>query len=102
MSYFDLRKHCRGDLDSIVMKTLEKERDRRYRTAAELADDLKRYIHDEAVTARPPSIAYRVKKYVRKNRLLVGSAASIALILVLSTITARTCHSGERSQSRCR
>ena len=79
--------NCRGDLDSIVMKTLEKERDRRYRTAAELADDLKRYIHDEAVTARPPSIAYRVKKYVRKNRLLVGSAASIALILVLSTIT---------------
>ena len=71
VSIVELQKELKGDLDCIVMKTLEKERDRRYRTAIELADDLTRYINDETVEARPPSLAYRAKKYVQKHRLLV-------------------------------
>ena len=54
-----LTKLVRGDLDWIVMKSLEKDRNRRYETASGLAADVQRYLHDEAVSARPPSAVYR-------------------------------------------
>jgi eukaryotic-like serine/threonine-protein kinase len=58
----------RGDLDWIVMKCLEKDRTRRYDTAASLAADVQRYLRNELVLARPPSLAYRVQKLVRRNK----------------------------------
>jgi len=58
----------RGDLDWIVMKCLEKDRTRRYETANGLALDLERHLKHEPVVARPPSTAYRVRKFVRRNR----------------------------------
>jgi formylglycine-generating enzyme required for sulfatase activity len=77
-----LTRLVRGDLDWIVMKSLEKERSRRYETANGLARDLERYLADEVVEARPPSATYRVRKFVRRNRGLVVAAALIALVLV--------------------
>jgi len=76
----------RGDLDWIVMRCLEKERDRRYGTAAALADDVRRHLRSEPVEARPPQLAYRIRKFVARNRLVVASAAVVLLTLVAGTV----------------
>ena len=77
-----MRRVMRGDLDWIVMKSLEKERSRRYETANGLARDLQRYLVDEVVEARPPSASYRLRKLVRRNRGLVVAGSLIASALV--------------------
>ncbi len=71
-----------GDLDWITMKALEKERSRRYQSVADLADDIVRHLEHRAVGAGPPSGVYRVKKFVRRNRLGVSIAAVLLLLLV--------------------
>src|SRR6185369_15345819 len=58
----------RGELDWIVMRALEKDRNRRYETANGFAMDVLRYLADEAVQACPPSAGYRLRKFVRRNR----------------------------------
>jgi serine/threonine protein kinase/WD40 repeat protein len=75
-------KRVRGDLDWVTMKALEKERDRRYESAAELASDLARHMSDQAVTAGPPSRTYRARKFVRRNRLAVTAAAAVMLAVI--------------------
>jgi eukaryotic-like serine/threonine-protein kinase len=72
----------RGELDWVVMKCLEKQRERRYETANALARDIQRYLADEMVEARPPSAGYRLRKFVRKHRAALTSAAAIAVLLV--------------------
>lgn len=57
-----------GELDWVVMKVLEKDRDSCYETTNRLARDMQRYLEDEVVEARPPSQAYRLKKFVRRNK----------------------------------
>jgi serine/threonine-protein kinase len=76
----------RGDLDWIVMRCLEKDRDRRYGTAHELADDVRRHLRQEPVAARPPSRLYRLQKFVARNRLACASVAAVAAALVLGTV----------------
>jgi serine/threonine protein kinase len=76
-----LERQLRGDLDSIVMKALEKQRSRRYGGPAELATDIGRYLRDEPVAARPQSSWYRTAKFIRRHRWSVGAAASVALAL---------------------
>ena len=76
----------RGDLDWIVMKCLEKDRTRRYETANGLAGDLERHLNLELVTARPPSTAYRVQKFVRRNKLVVTAGTAVAATLVMGVI----------------
>jgi serine/threonine protein kinase/tetratricopeptide (TPR) repeat protein len=71
----------RGDLDWIVMKCLEKERDRRYETANALATDIQRHLENEPVVARPPSRWYEFQKTVRRHKF--GFAAATALVLAL-------------------
>ncbi|HLH52116.1 MAG TPA: protein kinase [Verrucomicrobiae bacterium] len=84
-----LVSQLRGDLDWIVLKCLEKDRTRRYATANALAMDVERYLHEEAVLARPPSRLYRLQKLVRRNRIvcLTGAGAVAALLLgsIIST-----------------
>ncbi len=72
-----------GELDWIVMKALEKDRNRRYETASALAADVQRYLNDEPVLARPPSSLYRLKKTVWRHRGPVLAAALIMLALVI-------------------
>ncbi len=74
-----LRRAIRGELDWIVLKALEKDRDRRYASANDLADDLVRYRNNRPVEAGPPSTAYRLKKFVRRNRALLGTATLCGL-----------------------
>jgi serine/threonine protein kinase/tetratricopeptide (TPR) repeat protein len=76
----------RGDLDWIVMKCLEKDRNRRYESASALARDLERYLHDEPVEARPPSTGYLLKKFARKHRALLLTAGGFVGLLVLGVI----------------
>jgi serine/threonine protein kinase/tetratricopeptide (TPR) repeat protein len=72
----------RGDLDWIALKCLEKERPRRYDSAAALAADVQRYLADEPVLAGPPSRTYRLKKFVRRNKGAVAAATIVVLALV--------------------
>ena len=76
-----LSRLVRGDLDWIVMKALAKERERRYDSAVGLADDLERYLNHEPVSAGPPTAAYRLRKFVRRNRVQVAAAALVLLAL---------------------
>ena len=77
----------RGDLDWIIMKSLEKDRTRRYATANDFAEDIERYIQGDAVEARPPTTAYRLSKFVRKNRALVATTAVIMALLIAGIAT---------------
>ena len=72
----------RNELDWIVMKALEKDRSRRYETANAFASDIGRYLSGEAVQAHPPSQAYRLRKFYRKNRGAVLAASLVLLALV--------------------
>ncbi|MBX3362157.1 MAG: serine/threonine protein kinase [Phycisphaeraceae bacterium] len=77
-----LARELKGELDWVVMKCLEKEPARRYQSPAELEQDIQRYLSGEAVEAVPPTLGYRARKYVRRHRALVVSAAAIVLALV--------------------
>jgi hypothetical protein len=83
-----LRKTLKGELDWVVMKCLEKERDRRYETALGLAADLERYLRREPVLAAPPSTAYRTKKFVQRHAGKVAVACLCLVLLVAGTIAA--------------
>jgi WD40 repeat protein/serine/threonine protein kinase len=87
-----LTKLVRGELDWIVMKALEKDRNRRYETANGFAIDVRRYLADEPVQACPPSAGYRLRKLAHKNKRLIVTAAIIMLLMVVglfvSSITA--------------
>jgi len=76
----------RGDLDWIVMKCLEKDRARRYETASGLAADIQRHLHDEPVTASPPSATYQLRKFVKRHRGRVIATGIVAAVLVLGVI----------------
>ncbi len=76
----------RGELDWIVMRALEKDRQRRYETANGLAMDIRRYLQGEAVVAAPPSATYRVRKFVRRNKGKVAAGAVVAIALALGVV----------------
>jgi eukaryotic-like serine/threonine-protein kinase len=71
-----------GDLDWITMKALERDRARRYGSPSELAADIRRYLRNEPVVARPASAGYRLRKYVLRHRVAVGVTAGLLLLLV--------------------
>src|SRR5262249_2381505 len=77
-----LAKLLRGDLDWIVMKSLEKDRTRRYETANGFAMDLQRYMADEPVLACPPSARYRFRKFARRHRTVLAASAAIVLSII--------------------
>ena len=81
-----LARQLRGDLDWIIMKALEKDRARRYETANGFAMDVQRYLSDEPVTATPPSMGYKLRKLIRRNRGAVSAAAVVFLVLTLGVI----------------
>jgi serine/threonine protein kinase/Flp pilus assembly protein TadD len=78
-----LTKLVRGELDWIVMKSLEKDRNRRYESASAFAADVQRYLNDEPVQAFPPSAAYRFRKFARRNKSVLGVTALVLFFLVL-------------------
>jgi tetratricopeptide (TPR) repeat protein len=81
-----LNKEVHGELDWIVMKCLEKNRNRRYETSSSLASDIERYLNNEPVHACPPSAIYRFRKFARRNFVGLGAGALIIVALVLGTV----------------
>ena len=75
-----------GELDWVVLKALNKERALRYSSASEFADDVRRYLSNDPVFARPLSRRYQLQKFVRKNRGLVASIATIMAVLVVGVL----------------
>ena len=75
----------RGDIEIITAKALEKDKARRYATAAHLASDIRRYLHGEAILARPPSALYQLRKFARRHKAVVASIAGIFATLLIGT-----------------
>jgi serine/threonine protein kinase len=80
-----LVRQLRGELDWVVMRALEKDRNRRYESAGALAADVQRYLADEPVEACPPSAGYRLRKYWRRNRAALTTAGLVATALFVGT-----------------
>ena len=78
-----LSRELRGDLDWIVLKSLEKDRTRRYETATGFVLDIQRYLNDEPISAVAPSVRYRLRKFAVRNKLVFGSAVAITLALIV-------------------
>ena len=81
-----IQRVYRGDIETIVAKALEKDKARRYASAAELAADIRRYLANEPIVARPPSISYQLKKFAQRNRALVAGAAAVFLVLAAGVV----------------
>ncbi|MFQ5590611.1 MAG: serine/threonine protein kinase [Phycisphaerae bacterium] len=77
-----LNKALRGDVETIALKALEKERDRRYRSSAELADDIRRYLKSEPIIARPPSMAYQLRVFAGRHKGVIGAVAAVFVALL--------------------
>lgn len=84
LSSFDRR--LRGDLETIATKALEHDKERRYPSVFEFADDIRRYLDSEPITARPPSAAYQIRKFARRNRALVTGVAAVMLVLLVGLV----------------
>jgi non-specific serine/threonine protein kinase/serine/threonine-protein kinase len=82
----ELARRLRGDLDWIVLKAIEKDRDRRYGSPSQLADDIRRHLHSEPVLARPPSTIYRAGRFVRRHKLIVAAGAIAVAGLVAAVV----------------
>ncbi|PAY18848.1 protein kinase [Rhodopirellula sp. SM50] len=80
-----LSSAVRGDLDWIVMKALEKDRGRRYASASELADDVRRFLAEQPIEARPPSQLYQLSKFARRNKAALVTVSLIAAAMILGT-----------------
>ncbi len=76
----------RGDVETIIAKALEKDKERRYQSAAELAADIRRHLRDEPIVARPASALYQWRKFARRNKGLVAAVGVIFAVLLISTV----------------
>ena len=90
----------RGDIETIVARAIEKDRARRYASAAALADDMRRHLEDKPIAARPASTAYQVSRFARRHRALVAGVTAVFLALtggvIASTIQATRARQAER------
>ena len=80
-----LNRLLRGELDWIVIKAIEKDRDRRYASAAAFAQDIERFLNSEPVEACPPSNLYRFRKFARRNKVALAAAALFATLIIVAT-----------------
>ncbi len=82
-----LSQQLRGDLDCVVMRCLEKDRERRYDSAAALAADVDRFLTDQPVVARPQSVGYRVRKFIRRNRAkVIGAGVTLGVAALVTPV----------------
>jgi len=81
-------RSLRGDLSTIVSKTIQTEKDRRYQSVSDLAEDVRRFLRSEPILARPSSRIYQLRKFAGRNRALVGGAAISALSLLIGAVVA--------------
>ncbi len=84
-----LDSRLRGDVETIVSKALEKDKERRYASAAELAADIRRFLNDQPIAARPPSTIYQLRKFAKRNKAVVAAGAAVFLVLIAGIIAER-------------
>ncbi len=82
-----INRSCRGDLETIVAKALAKDKTQRYGSAADLAEDLRRYLSNDPILARPPSASYQVRKFAVRRKGLVGTVVAVFVALVAGLAT---------------
>ena len=75
-----------GDVETIVAKALEKDKTRRYGSAAEMAEDVRRFLRDEPIVARPPSAIYQIQKFAKRHKAVVGGIAAVFAVLVAGVV----------------
>lgn len=80
----------RGDIETIVAKAIEKDKERRYQSAAELAADIRRFLCDEPIQARPATAWYQFQRFAKRNRALVGGAVSFLALLIIALVVTGT------------
>jgi tetratricopeptide (TPR) repeat protein len=85
-----INRAYRGDVETIVTKALEKNKERRYSSAAALATDIRRYLADEPIMARPASTTYQLQKFARRHKALVVATAVVFAVLVAGMIVSTT------------
>ena len=81
-----LAQTLRQEIEWVPMKAMRKDRGERYRSAMELADDVRNYLEGRALIAGPPSVVYRARKFVRRHRVAVGAAAAVVVSLLVATV----------------
>ncbi|MCA9254872.1 MAG: serine/threonine protein kinase, partial [Phycisphaerales bacterium] len=81
-----INRTLRGDLETITLKAIEKDCNYRYQSALELASDIRHFLADEPISARPPSMTYQLRMFARRNRVLVASACVFVVLVTLSSI----------------
>jgi serine/threonine protein kinase/Flp pilus assembly protein TadD len=79
-----------GDIETIIGRALEKDKDRRYQSAADLSADIRRYLNDEPITARPPSGWYKIRKFAKRNTAFVAGTVGVLLALVAGLVVSLT------------
>ncbi len=85
-----LARSVRGDLDSVTLKALDRNRERRYSTPLELAADLRRHLNDEPIMARPSSRGYQLQKFIRRHRVLAATFAAVLLFSAIAIVAGVT------------
>ncbi len=96
-----LIRTLRGDVETIVLKALEKDPGRRYQSAAALGEDVERYLAHQPILARPPSTVYQLRKLVARHRALFGALAAVFVVLVCGLIVSTTLYlRAERERNR--
>ncbi|MHC5024901.1 MAG: protein kinase domain-containing protein, partial [Planctomycetota bacterium] len=81
-----MMRTLRGDVETIVLKALEKDREQRYPSANELGADIRRYLADEPINARPPSTLYQLRTFARRHRTGVVAASVMAIVIVVAAV----------------
>ena len=82
-----INRDFRGDMETIVNKALEKDKVQRYRSAASLADDIRRFLGDAPILARSPSATYQIGKFARRHRVLVGASVTVLIVVAAGVVT---------------
>ena len=95
-----LRRALQGDLDTIVLRCLQKEPERRYGSASQLIEDLERHLAGRPISARPDTLMYRVSKFVGRHRVASAVAAAAAVLLTSLVIWDNTRLGRERDRAR--
>ncbi|MFG0305647.1 MAG: tetratricopeptide repeat protein [Phycisphaerales bacterium JB040] len=93
-----INRSYRGDIDTIAAKAMEKDPQRRYATASDLASDLRRHLSDQPILARPPSTLYQFRKFAKRNKALVGAVLAIFVVLVAALGAVTATLASEREQ----
>ena len=79
-------REYRGDIETIAARALEKDKARRYASAADLAADIRRHLEDQPITATPPSTTYQLQKFARRHKALVAGTAAVLVVLVAGVV----------------